>query len=58
MRTAGIAQVPVLYRGPHDLVEMGKHRDGETVAGGGAHMREGIVITPTVERRTGSGASS
>ena len=50
--------MPVLYRGPHDLVEMGKHRDGETVAGGGAHMREGIVITPTVERRTGSGASS
>jgi hypothetical protein len=30
---------------------MGKHRDGETVAGGGAHMRESIVITPTVERR-------
>lgn len=49
-REAGIHPVDVLYRGPHDLAEMARHRDGKTVTGNGYHIREGIVITPVTER--------
>jgi len=41
--------VPVLYRGPFSIDAMRKHTDGKTLLAAG-HMREGIVITPAVER--------
>ncbi len=47
----GFQVVDSLYEGPHSLAEMVRHRDGPSVTGGGAHIREGIVITPMVERR-------
>lgn len=42
--------VPVLYRGPFSQDVMCRHTDGQTTLGGG-HIREGIVMTPVVERR-------
>lgn len=45
----GIESVPVLYRGPFSLAEAEKWRDGRSTLTD-AHVREGIVITPAVER--------
>lgn len=45
----GIESVPVLYRGPYSLAEAEKWRDGRSTLTD-AHVREGIVITPAVER--------
>ena len=50
-RELGIPRVPVLYSGPFSRSVMRDFTDGKTVAGDGAHIREGIVITPTFERR-------
>lgn len=47
----GIERVPVLYRGPFSREAMDAHVSGKTVAGKGAHIREGIVIRPTNERQ-------
>lgn len=48
----GLERVPVLYRGPFSRARMLEYTDGrETVSGAEAHMREGIVMRPTVERR-------
>lgn len=47
----GFGLVDVLYRGPHSMAEMLRHRDGASVTGGGANIREGLVICPLVERR-------
>lgn len=49
--TLGLTRVPVLYRGPFSREEMMRHTDGKTVIGGGAHIREGVVVTPVRERR-------
>lgn len=47
----GIPRVPVLYRGPFSREVMYQYTDGmETFSGKEVHMREGIVVTPTVER--------
>jgi len=47
----GLERVPVLYRGPFSRELMKKHTDGlETVSGKAVHIREGIVMRPTVER--------
>lgn len=47
----GIPRVPVLYRGPFSREVMYKYTDGmETVSGKEVHFREGIVVTPIVER--------
>ncbi|MEZ4451186.1 MAG: RNA ligase (ATP) [Nannocystaceae bacterium] len=47
----GLPRVPVLYRGPFSRAVMIDHTDGkETVSGKGAHIREGIVMRPQVER--------
>lgn len=46
----GVETVPLLYRGPYSLEVAQGLRDGTTVAGGGVHIREGVVITPVVER--------
>lgn len=47
----GLQRVPVLYRGPFSRAVMYEHTDGKTVIGHAAHIREGIVVTPVVERR-------
>jgi len=47
----GLSRVPVLYRGPFSCKIMMQHTDGKTVIGDGAHIREGVVITPVRERR-------
>lgn len=46
-----IERVPVLYRGPFSKEAMNEHTNGqETISGKEMHIREGIVITPVVER--------
>ena len=45
----GFDTVPELYRGPYSKAVADEHARGETVFGG--HVREGIVIRPTTERR-------
>lgn len=48
----GLPRVPVLYRGPFSKEVMYEYTDGlETVSGKEMHIREGIVVRPTVERR-------
>ena len=50
-----IPRVPVLYSGPFSKAVMIEHTEGKTVAGSEVHMREGIVVTPRMERRTDRG---
>ena len=45
-----IPSVPVLYVGPFSKDVMLRHTDGKTVIGNGAHIREGVVIKPLIER--------
>ncbi len=46
-----LKRVPVLYRGPYSKQIVDELTDGnETVSGNSTNVREGIVITPTVER--------
>lgn len=48
----GIERAPVLYRGPYSEEAVQTYTNGrETVSGKEAHVREGIVIRPQVERR-------
>lgn len=47
----GIKRVPVLYKGPFDMKVVEEFTQGhETLSGQNTHMREGVVITPLVER--------
>ena len=47
----GLDRVPVLYRGPYsDAVLADLTAGPETVSGQGMHLREGVVVRPTVER--------
>jgi len=46
----GYETVPVLYRGPFTTKIMMEHTDGTTTMGA-KHIREGIVMTPVIERR-------
>lgn len=46
----GIERVPVLYEGPYSAEILKSHADGLTVAGGGKHIREGVVVKPLVNR--------
>lgn len=41
---------PVFYRGPYDQDKLIQLASGDTVFGGGAHLREGIVVRPVLER--------
>ena len=41
--------VPELYRGPFSLAKLRELTDGATILGG-AHVREGVVVKPAVER--------
>ena len=50
----GISHVPILYEGPFSKQTMLEFTDGkETVSGDSSHVREGVVIKPTVERTDG-----
>ncbi len=40
----GVERLPILYRGPWNVEELIKHRDGKTVISG-TNIREGIVVT-------------
>lgn len=51
LQDLGFAMVDTLYEGPHDLALMRQLRSGPSVTGAGAHIREGLVITPMQERR-------
>lgn len=44
--------VPVLYEGPYDEASLLNLAEGQTVIGAGAHLREGLVVRPAVERRS------
>lgn len=46
----GVQRVPVIYRGPFDLVKIKEVSVGQSVLGGN-HIREGVVVRPAVERR-------
>jgi RNA ligase (TIGR02306 family) len=46
----GVDTVPVLYRGPYSEARKAEYTDGPTLVGGG-NIREGIVMTPVIERR-------
>ena len=48
----GLPRVPVVFRGPFTREAMLAHTDGkESVTGKALHIREGIVVRPTLERR-------
>lgn len=48
----GIPRVPVLYRGPFSQAVLDEYTNGkETVSGKAAHVREGVVVRPCVERQ-------
>jgi hypothetical protein len=49
-----IPRVPVLYRGPFDMVKMEELAEGNSVLAeknGEIHVREGCVIRPILERQ-------
>ena len=47
-----LERVPVLYRGPFSKEKMLELTDGrETISGAAKHIREGVVVCPTVERK-------
>jgi RNA ligase (TIGR02306 family) len=46
----GLDRVPVVYCGPFSRDVMYQHTDGRTIAGNNVHLREGIVVTPSIER--------
>ena len=46
----GIPMVPQLYVGPYNYETLVALAEGPTVAGGGVHIREGLVVRPAVER--------
>jgi RNA ligase (TIGR02306 family) len=48
-----VPRVPVLYNGPYDYGWLTALAEGmETVSGTEAHLREGLVVRPAVERRS------
>jgi RNA ligase (TIGR02306 family) len=51
IKELGLPRVPVLYRGPFSKEIMYNYTSGRTVVDNGSHIREGIVITPVIERR-------
>lgn len=54
----GVERLPILYRGPWNVEELIRHRDGKTVISG-TNIREGIVVTAVGKqdkRETSSGA--
>ncbi len=50
-KSFGIEMAPILYRGPFSMEKVKEYTSGkETVTGKSLHIREGIVITPVIER--------
>lgn len=47
----GVPIVPELYRGPFSLETVRALSVGKTTVGGDTHVREGVVVRPTTERR-------
>lgn len=48
----GLEITPLLYRGPFSKESLENHTTGkETYSGKSLHIREGVVVTPVVERR-------
>ncbi len=48
----GLQTVPLIYRGPFSKAALQAATSGkETVSGQALHIREGVVVTPVVERR-------
>jgi hypothetical protein len=45
-----IKMVPILYIGPYSRAILDQHTNGSTCMEGGAHIREGVVVKPTIER--------
>lgn len=45
-----LGMVPVLYKGPFNRTKIDELAAGLTIMGDGKHIREGIVIKPTMER--------
>lgn len=50
IHSVGFASLPILYKGPFMTNDVPQYRDGLDNING-VHMREGIVITPAIERR-------
>lgn len=48
--TVPVGTMPILYEGPYDYDRIMEVTMGKTVVGGGAHIREGVVIRPVPER--------
>ena len=46
---ACLRTAPLLYRGTYDYDKLAALAEGQTVLGGGAHVREGIVVKPVRE---------
>jgi len=45
------AKVPLLYQGPYDAAKLKELAEGKSLAPGAKHIREGIVISSTMERQ-------
>jgi RNA ligase (TIGR02306 family) len=45
-----IPVVPILYAGPYDYEALCAVASGDTVVGNGRHLREGVVVRPSMER--------
>lgn len=50
-----VQATPVLYDGPYDYDTLMTLASGDSVVGGGVHMREGLVVRPVHERRLANG---
>ncbi len=50
-----VRAAPVLYDGPYDYDVLAALAEGDTIVGGGKHIREGVVVRPVQERRLPSG---
>lgn len=53
LAAVGIDRVPVIYRGPFSAQALAEATNGrEQVSGRQAHLREGVVVVPAIERST------
>ena len=50
LEMAGVAMVPVIYRGPFSAGALESATSGASTLPGAGHMREGAVVRPVVER--------
>ena len=50
-KTYGVETVPEIHRGPFDLEKIKEVSNGKSTLPGADHIREGVVVRPTKERR-------